>query len=1436
MLIEKTDSCNSLEKTSNFAVNQLTGNLYSSVEYSPIIQTQNFQNSKQHIQTDLYRLFTALGAKEGYEYYLMLMLPESLLIPGTEQKDNNGDVFAGMHRKTNKLVYLKQTLLLTIDSLQDYLCDFSITFMKRSNRYVPRQKIEVEGWEKGKNLSAGWLFLKQQNELGYNIYFRPNRGGTFDTDIKDINLLFFETDDQTITLEERIAISQNFGLQPTFAMFTGSKSPQWYYRLDRNISHEQFREYCERGIKLFKSDPHIKNPGRLMRLPGFCHAKYDEATETVKLSPSRILFANPDNVYPLEVLNRLFPDNEKDKLINHVLSVKSKAEQFARKLGIENSCDFKNIDGLAFSPKGMPLEKFDLTAFFDKVAKDVYELGVENDRNNALFRFSAFVSRREEYLTEKYGASFIQSSLELVEIAGDRCTPSYSYKEINRIYHNAKKHGNELSEDEKFFIDLYVAACVDNWKNYGKFEAEVKNYSGDGSGVSREIKALRTFIPTRTINVRYLNQVLNVEEYMNEVNKAVIAINSPTGTGKSTLIEKITEIAKQQNRIVLYATILNSTGKQASKKAGLKHKYFICDPNGTFACCIDSIAEFFERFEETSLDGCILIIDEFNSVQKEILVGRRLEKTIYSEQTKEVKTRRSSVMSDLKRLGRLASKVFLMDANLCDLDIDSATELYFSDFNVHKILNTYKSQEEYIIYQLSDDIKLSNDKKAKVEEFKANKASAKDIEELMAKEFPKASHHTTHREAISMFKADVEKLMLERSQQETLEPKVLVLTSDSKRMLKTVRKTLSKKFSNIRILLVCQDTKEEDEVKQFMENPDVAAKNYDVLLLSPTAGIGVDLAENFYEQAYFIHYGQIGATGCIQMIKRVRYPRNPRKIFLQGIATLSGRLSKSTSVSEILSTIERHSESYTGLIESMLKFSKGHNFYDSLSFSQDSNGRLCNPITNYYAKYLAVDNHERLCNWQCFLDKVESEGVKVTFGEVLAVEDIEDELKLAKEEILNEETNEFFNAPLLVNQLTEKLDIEEAWVKKNDETAKRLEKIRAEKTILYYEYPVNWTWEDIREQIIKHPERPILQQAKLALSIKYPDFETMIEYERLLKAANYDGKKQVQYLPKRKSDSIISIYHNSGIWELVENKTEVTNDSKEILKIKKYMIENKPKFEEFLGSKLQLDEHSNAKNITLINTILKKIGRTLDETKRIRIDGTPKRFYKVNELCEDALFTQVFKVLENKHKHELYPSCVIPGRFKWEKEPEIKYTETIDPRSGKTSIEMIPVHQISKLDEISLALNPSDSPTIKLEKIIVNRQLSTVRELELYLQNLPVDEYNAIMTLIYDDKIGRHFLEPYQEFIAELARKEEETKKRQQEKQQTYDQHIKIYLQPKVGDWVKIKLNSREIQVKVEGLLPMNGFEYTNSYGQYANHIGDWKEVSNLEKLEQGLS
>lgn len=116
--------------------------------------------------------------------------------------------------------------------------------------------------------------LHRQNDAdpGRGVFFVVNGGGQNDRAVTRARAQFIDMDDGA--LDEQLEKINAFPLEPSIVIQT-KKSLHAYWILDDDATIERWAPLQLRLINYFGSDPTIKNPSRVMRVPGFYHCKQE---------------------------------------------------------------------------------------------------------------------------------------------------------------------------------------------------------------------------------------------------------------------------------------------------------------------------------------------------------------------------------------------------------------------------------------------------------------------------------------------------------------------------------------------------------------------------------------------------------------------------------------------------------------------------------------------------------------------------------------------------------------------------------------------------------------------------------------------------------------------------------------------------------------------------------------------------------------------------------------------------------------------------------------------------------------------------------------------------------------------------------------------------------------------------------------------------------
>ena len=128
--------------------------------------------------------------------------------------------------------------------------------------------------DRGKKSDANIDWITKCQEEGRGVYLVVNDGGDTDSSITHCKALFCEWDDRSKT--EQIEAWKNLGLhEPSLQIDTGGKSIHNYWILKKAVDPKTWKPIQERLLEYADADRALKNPSRVMRLPGTHHMNAD---------------------------------------------------------------------------------------------------------------------------------------------------------------------------------------------------------------------------------------------------------------------------------------------------------------------------------------------------------------------------------------------------------------------------------------------------------------------------------------------------------------------------------------------------------------------------------------------------------------------------------------------------------------------------------------------------------------------------------------------------------------------------------------------------------------------------------------------------------------------------------------------------------------------------------------------------------------------------------------------------------------------------------------------------------------------------------------------------------------------------------------------------------------------------------------------------------
>lgn len=132
----------------------------------------------------------------------------------------------------------------------------------------------AKGDDRGRKAPPSRNVVEEWQSEGRGVYVVINDGGDTDADITGCRAFFCEWDDRP--KDWQLTAWQQLGLpEPTIQVDTGGKSIHCYWVLTDPISPQHWRILQKRLLEHADADRALKNPSRVMRLPGTFHVRAD---------------------------------------------------------------------------------------------------------------------------------------------------------------------------------------------------------------------------------------------------------------------------------------------------------------------------------------------------------------------------------------------------------------------------------------------------------------------------------------------------------------------------------------------------------------------------------------------------------------------------------------------------------------------------------------------------------------------------------------------------------------------------------------------------------------------------------------------------------------------------------------------------------------------------------------------------------------------------------------------------------------------------------------------------------------------------------------------------------------------------------------------------------------------------------------------------------
>jgi hypothetical protein len=315
--------------------------------------------------------------------------------------------------------------------------------------------------DKGRKLEVKKVYLRPLNSFqkdGRGAYFVVNGGGHLDRDVRSGRAVFIEHDN--LAIDKQINLWRTLLLpEPTFQVSTGGKSIHSYWVFKNAIDIEIWRVLQRDLLNFTNGDPVIKNPSRVMRLPGCFHITYNQGNQ---IYSQTLIIRGSEQYYSFFELRSHIPLTIPK--LKSTLSLKTKTvieRSPSPKLTI--ATPKKRIRSLSDIPLPLPIP-VPLFVCLSRQSRSYLEGVSEGSRNGSGVRLALDLIGTYNYLTS------IEQAVEgdprdYFEMFAAKCIPPMEDAEVKSIWQWAERENSTPSS---------TAEGVDNclrgfyWREYVK--------------------------------------------------------------------------------------------------------------------------------------------------------------------------------------------------------------------------------------------------------------------------------------------------------------------------------------------------------------------------------------------------------------------------------------------------------------------------------------------------------------------------------------------------------------------------------------------------------------------------------------------------------------------------------------------------------------------------------------------------------------------------------------------------------------------------------------------------------------------------------------------------------------------------------------------------------------------------------------------------------
>jgi len=197
----------------------------------------------------------------------------------------------------------------------------------------------------GRKSSYSIAAITNWQQEGRGVYTVINNGGDTDAQITSCNALFCEWDDRDVSWQ--ITAWRELNLpEPSFIVLTGGKSAHLYWRFTAPISVDSWRDLQTRLLEYADADRTLKNPSRVMRLPGAWHLGPDG-----KANSQTVILGQPSGrSYTVEAFEQILPSPQ-------VVTEQAQARAYRLPLDFPSHSLSQIQDALQHIPQAIPNQK-----------------------------------------------------------------------------------------------------------------------------------------------------------------------------------------------------------------------------------------------------------------------------------------------------------------------------------------------------------------------------------------------------------------------------------------------------------------------------------------------------------------------------------------------------------------------------------------------------------------------------------------------------------------------------------------------------------------------------------------------------------------------------------------------------------------------------------------------------------------------------------------------------------------------------------------------------------------------------------------------------------------------------------------------------------------------------------------------------------------------